>query len=96
MLVLFVKKKDGSLCLCVDFYSFNHITKKNCYPLSLISNLLNSSCKVQIYTKTDFCHAYYLVGIINGDEWKTAFKTHYKSFKWSVISFGLTNTLTAF
>jgi len=39
-LVLFIKKKDGSLCLCIDFCSLNHISKKNCYPLLLISNLL--------------------------------------------------------
>jgi len=45
VLVLFVKKKDGSLCLCVDFCSLNHISKKNRYPLPLISNLLDSSCK---------------------------------------------------
>ena len=38
--VLFIKKKDSSLCLCIDFHSFNHISKKNCYPLLLISDLL--------------------------------------------------------
>jgi len=43
--VLFVKKKDGSLRLCVDFHILNHISKKDCYPLLLISNLLDSSCK---------------------------------------------------
>ena len=44
-LVLFIKKKDSLLCLCVDFYSLNHISKKNCYSLPLISNLLDSPCK---------------------------------------------------
>jgi len=39
-LVLFVKKKDSSLCLCVNFHGLNHISKKDCYPLPLISNLL--------------------------------------------------------
>ena len=43
--VLFVKKKNGSLRLCVNFCSFNHISKKDCYPLLLISNLLDLSCK---------------------------------------------------
>jgi len=43
--VLFVKKKDGSLCLCVDFCSFNCISKKDCYLLPLISDLLDSPCK---------------------------------------------------
>jgi len=44
-LVLFIKKKDGSLYLCVDFCSLNHIYKKDYYPLLLIFNLLDSSCK---------------------------------------------------
>ena len=61
--ILFVKKKDGSLCLCVNFCSLNHITKKNCYPLLLISNLLDSPYKVYIYTKIDLYHTYYLVCI---------------------------------
>jgi len=45
ILVLFIKKKDGSLCLYVNFCSLNHISKKNCYSLPLISNLLDSLCK---------------------------------------------------
>jgi len=81
ILVLFVKKKDGSLCLYVNFYSLNHIFKKDCYPLPLISSLLNSSHKAQIYSKIDLCHAYHLVCIADGDEWKTVFRTCYRSFK---------------
>ena len=95
-LVLFIKKKDGSLCLCVNFYSLNCILKKNCYLLPLISNLLDSPCKAQIYSKIDLCHAYHLVCIADGDEWKTAFRTRYGSFEWSVMPFGLTNAPAAF
>jgi len=51
--VLFVKKKDGSLQLCVDFYGLNRITKKDQYPLPLISDLLDSPRKACIYTKID-------------------------------------------
>ena len=94
--VLFIKKKDGSLHPCVNFCNLNHISKKNCYPLLLISNLLNSSHKAQVYSKIDLCHTYYLVHIANGDEWKTAFRTHYRSFEWFVMPFGLTNTFVAF
>ena len=65
--VLFVKK-DGSLCLFVDFCSLNHIFKKDCYPLPLISDLLDLPCKAQIYLKIDLHHAYYLVHITNGNE----------------------------
>jgi len=52
-LVLFIKKKDGSLQLCVDFHGLNRITKKDQYPLPLISNLLDSPHKARIYTKID-------------------------------------------
>ena len=94
--VLFVKKKDGSLCLCVDFHSFNYISKKNYYLLPLISNLYDLSCKAWIYSKIDLCHAYHLVCIANGDKWKTAFRTCYRLFEWSVMPFSLTNTPVAF
>ena len=94
--VLFVKKKDGSLWLCVDFHRLNRITKKNWYPLPLISNLLDSPCKARIYTKIDLQYAYHLVHIAEGDKWKIALCTHYGAFEWSVMLFGLTNTLAAF
>jgi len=79
--VLFIKKKDGSLHLCVDFCGLNCISKKDRYPLLLISNLLDSPCKACVYSKIDLRHAYHLVCIANGDEWKTAFRTHYGSYE---------------
>ena len=94
--VLFVKKKDGSLRLCVDFCGLNCISKKDRYPLLLISNLLDLPRKARVYSKIDLCHAYHLVCIADGDEWKTAFRTCYGSFEWSVMPFGLTNAPAAF
>jgi len=94
--VLFVKKKDGLLYLYVDFHGLNYITKKNHYSLLLISNLLNSSHKAQVYTKIDLYHAYHLIYIADNDEWKTTFKTCYKLFEWFIIVFGLTNILVVF
>ena len=96
VLVLFVKKKDGSLYLCVDFCGLNHIFKKDCYPLLLISNLLNLLYKAWIYSKIDLCHVYYLVHIADSNEWKTVFRTYYRSFEWSVIFFSLINAPVAF
>jgi len=52
-LVLFIKKKDGSLCLCVDFCGLNCISKKDHYPLPLISDLLDSPHKAWVYSKID-------------------------------------------
>jgi len=57
--VLFVKKKDGSLCLCVDCHGLNYITKKDCYLLLLISNLLDLPRKAWVYSNIDLCHACY-------------------------------------
>ena len=81
VLVLFIKKKDGSLWLCIDFRGLNKITKKDRYLLSLISDLLDSPCKARIYTKIDLRHAYHLVYIAEGDKWKTAFCTRYGAFE---------------
>ena len=94
--VLFVKKKDGSLCLCVDFHRLNCISKKDHYPLLLISDLLNLPRKARVYSKIDLRYAYHLVCIVNSNEWKTAFRIRYGSFEWSVMPFGLTNAPTAF
>ena len=94
--VLFVKKKDGSLRLCVDFRGLNKITKKDKYPLPRISDLLDRPRKAKIYTKIDLRHAFHLVRIREGDEWKTTFRTRYGSFEWTVMPFGLTNAPAAF
>src|SRR5258705_7431877 len=80
--VLFVKKKDGSLCLCIDFRALNRVTEKDCYPLPLIPDLLNSLGPARIYSKIDLKHAYHLVWIAEGDEPKTTFRMHYGSYEW--------------
>ena len=94
--ILFIKKKDGSLRLCVDYRGLNKISKKDRYPLPLISDLLDTPGKARIYTKIDLRHAYHLVRITEGDEWKTTFRTRYGSFEWLVMPFGLTNAPAAF
>jgi hypothetical protein len=91
-----LKKKDGSLHLCVDFRGLNKISKKDRYPLPLISDLLDSLGKAQIYTKIDLQHTYHLVRVCEGDEWKTTFRTKYGSFEWMVMPFGLSNAPGAF
>src|SRR6266478_3639385 len=74
-LVLFVKKKDGSLHLCVDFRALNKVTEKDRYPLPLITDLLNAPGPARIYTKINLKHAYHLICIAEGDKPKTAFRT---------------------
>jgi len=75
-LVLFVKKKNRDLRLCVDYHGLNKITWKDYYLILLISDLLDAPKKARIYTKIDLRNAYHLVHIAEGDEWKTAFRCH--------------------
>ena len=94
--ILFVKKKDGSLQLCVDFHQLNAITQKDKYPLPPTSELLNTLSKAKVFTKIDLKHAYHLIRIAARDGWKTAFRTCYGSFEWLVMPFGLTNVSGGF
>ena len=89
--VFFVKKKNGSLRLCIDYRGLNKITKRNWYPIPLVANLLDALAKAHYYTKLDLHHAYHLVRITDSDKWKTAFQTHWGSFEFQVTPFGLCN-----
>ena len=66
--ILFIRKKDGLLCLTVDYQGLNHITKKDHYPLPLIPDLLDHHQSANVYTKIDLRGAYNLVRIAEGDE----------------------------
>jgi len=95
-LVLFVKKKDRFLHLCIDYWGLNKITQKDRYPIPLISDLVDAPKKARVYSKIDLHSAYHLVRITEGEEWKTAFCTRYRSYEWLVMPFGLTNAPSAF
>ena len=94
--ILFVKKKDGTLRLCVNYRELNHLTRKNHYPLLLINKVLDWLVSVKVYTKLDIRSAYNLIQIKEGDKWKTAFWTHYGHFEYCMMLFGLVNTLAMF
>ena len=94
--ILFIKKKDGSLRLAVDYRGLNRITRKDRYPLPLIPDLLDRLHAANVFTKIDLRGAYNLIRIAEGDEWKTAFRTHYGSYEFQVMHYGLTNAPASF
>jgi hypothetical protein len=94
--ILFVKKKDGSLRLCVDYRGLNKITVKNRHPLPLITESLERLAQAKFYTKLDIREAYHRIRIKEGDEWKTAFRTKYGHYEYTVMPFGLTNAPAQF
>lgn len=94
--ILFSKKKDGTLRLCVDYRGLNKITLKNRHPLPLITESLNRLSQAKYYTKLDIRDAYHRIRIKEGDEWKTAFRTRYGHFEYTVMPFGLTNAPAQF
>jgi hypothetical protein len=93
---LFVKKKDGSLHMYVDYRELNKVTKKNRYPLPLILELLEQLGSAKIFIKIELRGAYNLVQVKEGDEWKTTFRTRYGHFEYLVMPFGLTNAPIVF
>ncbi|KAJ1088154.1 hypothetical protein NDU88_001313 [Pleurodeles waltl] len=94
--LFFVPKTNGELRTCMDYRGLNKITIKDKYPLPLIPVLLEQVKKAKIYTKLDLRGAYHLVRMREGDEWKTAFKTRYGLFEYTVMPFGLCNAPAAF
>lgn len=94
--VFFIKKKDKSLRLVVDYRQLNTITVKNRYPLPLIPELVERLQGAKYFTKMDLRWGYNLVRIAEGDEWKTAFKCRYGHFEYLVMPFGLCNAPAVF
>ena len=88
--VLFVKKKYGTLRLCIDYRQLNKVTMKNKYPLPRIDDLFDKMRGAKVFSKIDLRFGYHQVGIKDEDiHIKTAFRTRYGHYEFVVVPFGL-------
>jgi hypothetical protein len=88
---IFVKKKDQTLRMCVDYRPLNEVTIKNKYPLPRIDILFDQLTGARVFSKIDLRSGYHQIYIRSEDIPKTAFTTRYGLFEYLVMSFGLTN-----
>jgi hypothetical protein len=93
---IFVKKKDQTLRMCVDYRPLNEVTIKNKYPLPRINILFDQLTGARVFSKIDLRSGYHHIRIRPEDISKTAFTTQYGLFEYLVMSFGLTNALAHF
>lgn len=94
--VLFVKKKDGTLQLCIDDHQLNKLTIKNVYPLPRVDGMFDQIHGATMFSKIHLRSGYHQVIIKDGDIYKTTFRMRYGHYEFVVIPFGLTNAPASF
>ena len=94
--ILFVKNKDGTLGLCIDYRQLNKVNMKNKYPLPRIDDLVYRMRGAKVFSKIDLRSGYHQVKIKEEDIHKTTFRTRYGHYVFVVVPFGLTNAPATF
>ena len=94
--MLFVKKKDGTMRLCIDYRQLNKVTIKNKYPLPRIDDLFDQFQGARVFSKIDLRSGYHQLKIREIDMSKPTFRSRYGHCEFLVMPFGLTNAPTAF
>ena len=94
--VLFDKKNDNTLRLCIDYRQLNRVTIKNRYPLQRVDDLFDQLRGAQVYSKIDLRTSYHQLRVREADIPKIEFRTWYEHFEFTVMPFGLMNAPAAF
>nr|GEW13819.1 putative reverse transcriptase domain-containing protein [Tanacetum cinerariifolium]GEW60616.1 putative reverse transcriptase domain-containing protein [Tanacetum cinerariifolium] len=94
--VLFVKKKDGSFRMCIDYHELDKLSEKNRYPLLRIDNLFDQLQGSSVYSNIDLRSGYHQLRVCEEDILKISFRTRYGHYEFQVMPFGLTNTPAVF
>nr|GFC82010.1 putative reverse transcriptase domain-containing protein [Tanacetum cinerariifolium] len=94
--ILFIKKKDGSFWMCIDYWELNKLMVKNRYPLSRIDDLFDQLQGSSVYSKIDLKSGYHQLRVREEDILEIAFRTRYEHYEFQVMLFGLTNAPAVF
>jgi hypothetical protein len=94
--VLFIKKKEGSIKMCINYQELNKVTTKNRYPLPRIDDLLDQLQEACMFSKVYLRLGYHQVRVKEEDIPKTAFMSRYRHYEFLVMYFGLTNKPAVF